>query len=246
MLYRGTYNGYLNYFEDCNGGRWQGVEAALWFNYWNSSGWSSPVVGKDGTIYVSFDDPYLRAVNPDGTFKWITRVGMTGGFTLSLDKNGNIYTASDDNYVCVIDPNGQEISRFEGNGWVSFPTIAEDGTVIVSDANYKVWALTKYDCMQEPRALHRPEDLEGSQFIELRDFVLFANNWRQCTEPGYAPCDANNGFAPADIDRDYYVDIWDLAQLVDKWMMDTTMETGWDITPHNWLHSNEPIFLYVP
>ena len=64
----------------------------------NSSGWSSPVVGSDGTIYVSFDDPYLRAVEPNGTIKWITRLGVIGGFTLSIDRDDLIYAASDDNY----------------------------------------------------------------------------------------------------------------------------------------------------
>ncbi|MFA5239344.1 MAG: PQQ-binding-like beta-propeller repeat protein, partial [Phycisphaerae bacterium] len=119
-----------------------------------SSGWSSPVVGPDGTIYVGFDDPYLRAVNPDGTIKWITRLGMVGGFTLTVDKNGFIYAASDDGYVCVVNAEGEEVSRFEGNGWVSFPAIAEDGTLIVSDSNNRVWAISARGCGGQPSALH--------------------------------------------------------------------------------------------
>ena len=43
--------------------------------YIDADGWSEPALGPDGTIYVSLDDPYLRAVTPDGSIKWITRLG---------------------------------------------------------------------------------------------------------------------------------------------------------------------------
>jgi len=36
-------------------------------NFGNAAGWSEPALGPDGTIYVSFDDPYLRAVDPNGS-----------------------------------------------------------------------------------------------------------------------------------------------------------------------------------
>jgi len=191
----------------------------------NSSGWSSPAVGPDGTIYVSFDDPYLRAVNPDGTIKWITRLGMVGGFTLSVDRNGFIYAASDDSYVCVVNADGEEVSRFKGSGWVSFPAIAEDGTLIVSDSNNRVWAIIARGCRGQPPVLHWPADVQPNWAVDFMDFALLAKSWLECTDPDDESCsDAISGYgmyAPGDIDRDLYVDYWDIAEMANKWLTET-------------------------
>jgi len=190
-----------------------------------SSIWSPPAVGHDGTIYVSFDDPYLRAVNPDGTIKWMTRLGMVGGFTLTIDKKGFIYAASDDGYVCVVNPEGEEVSRFKGDGWVSFPAIAEDGTLIVSDSNNRVWAISAKGCGGQPPALHRPADVQPNWAVDFMDFALLANNWLQCTDPDDESCGGGISgditYAPGDIDRDLYVDYLDIAEVADNWLTET-------------------------
>ncbi|MHC4528484.1 MAG: PQQ-binding-like beta-propeller repeat protein, partial [Planctomycetota bacterium] len=46
-------------------------------------GWSEPVVGRDRRIYVSFDDPWLRLVEPDGVIERILKVGFESGFALT-------------------------------------------------------------------------------------------------------------------------------------------------------------------
>ena len=198
-------------------------------NDMNSSGWSSPVVGSDGTIYVSFDDPYLRAVEPNGTIKWITRLGLIGGFTLSIDRDNYVYAASDDNYVCVVDSNGLEVSRFQGKGWVSFPAIAEDGTLIVSDANNRVWAITSNSCDGQSPVLHRPADLRADNIVDFIDFAVLAQSWRYCTDPlNPTLCAAGIAkyglYAPGDVDRDAYINIWDLNALVDEWLTQSEFE----------------------
>jgi outer membrane protein assembly factor BamB len=189
----------------------------------SSSGWSSPVVGPDDTIYVSFDD-YLRAVEPNGTIKWISRLGTVGDFTLSVDRDGFIYAASDDSFVCVIDSSGTELSRFKGNGWVSYPAIAEDGTVIISDSNNRVWAITNTSCEGEPPALHRPADIWNDWMADFLDFAVFANTWRNCTDSYPAPCTDGISkyglYAPGDINRDLYVDYLDLAEIAMNWLME--------------------------
>ncbi|MDD5327623.1 MAG: PQQ-binding-like beta-propeller repeat protein [Phycisphaerae bacterium] len=204
---------------------WFGVYIFEWLKYVSSSNWSSPAVGPDGTIYVSFDDPYLRAVNPDGTIKWITRLGMVGGFTLTVDRDSFIYAASDDGYVCVVNADGEEVSRFEGDGWVTFPAIAEDGTLVVSDSNNRVWAISSRGCGGQPPALHWPADIQPSWAVDFMDFALLANNWLGCTDiddESYGeviPGDVT--YAPGDIDRDLYVDYWDIAEMADNWLMGT-------------------------
>ena len=219
----------LQQYESCNEGRWQGIAATGWINYKSSSGWSSPVVGSDGTIYVSFDDPYLRAVEPNGTIKWISRLGLIGGFTLSIDRDNKIYAASDDNFVCVVDSNGLEVSRFKGNNWMSFPAIAEDGTLIVSDANNRVWVITNTSCGGQPPVLHHPADMRASGFTDFADFAVLAESWRNCTDP-FDPTFCAAGiskygfYAPGDVDRDAYINIWDLNALADEWLTQSEFE----------------------
>ena len=191
----------------------------------NSSGWSSPVVGPDGSIFVCLDAPYLWAVNPNGSIKWVTRLGVIGGFTLSVDRDGFIYAASDDGYVCVVNPDGQEISRFKGNDWVSFPAIAEDGTLIVSDANNRVWAITNTPCEGEPPVLHRPSDVQPSWSVDFFDFAIIAGKWLNCTDPYNASCDelveSFGVYFSADVNRDLYVTYDDIALFADEWLMET-------------------------
>jgi outer membrane protein assembly factor BamB len=122
-------------------------------------GWSEPVLGPDGTIYVCGDDPYLRAVDPSGVVRWAKRFGEVGAFTLTVDKNAMIYAASDDGHVYVVAPDGSLRTQFETGGWPAFPVIAADGVLILADskdysslnvgAKSAVWAISS-DGLQQP------------------------------------------------------------------------------------------------
>ena len=102
--------------------------------YADADGWSEPVLGPDGTIYVSLDDPFLRAVDPNGSIKWATRLGEVGGFTLTADREGWVYAAGDDGHVYVVNSAGLEIGRIETGGWPAFPVLAAEGLLIVADS----------------------------------------------------------------------------------------------------------------
>jgi outer membrane protein assembly factor BamB len=118
----------------------------------SAAGWSEPVLGADGTIYVCLDDPYLRAVDPNGKILWATQLGDLGGFTLVVDKNGQVYAACEDGFIYVVDPFGREVARFELDGWLGFPVIAGDGLLIATDSRdysgyeaggkNRVWAIS--------------------------------------------------------------------------------------------------------
>jgi outer membrane protein assembly factor BamB len=104
------------------------------------SGWSEPVIGPDGTVYVSLDDPYLRAVDPGGTVKWVRQLGEAGAFTLTVDRTGVIYAASDNGYVFVVAPDGAQLARFDFDGWPLFPVLAGDDLLILADSkDYSAW-----------------------------------------------------------------------------------------------------------
>ena len=118
----------------------------------DSEGWSEPVLGPDGTIYVSLDDPYLRAVDPNGMVRWVTKLGDLGGFTMAVDSAHVIYAAGDDGRLYAVAPDGQELARLETGGWPVFPALAGPDLLILADSkDYSafeaeqtntVWAIT--------------------------------------------------------------------------------------------------------
>lgn len=119
-----------------------------------TDGWSEPVTGPDGTIYVSLDDPYLRAVLPNGDMKWVTQLGELGGFALTVSDNGLVYAACDDGYLYTVGSNGAEISRLKLSGWPAYPVVLANDTLIICDAQdystfqaevgNSVWAITTH------------------------------------------------------------------------------------------------------
>lgn len=198
-------------------GQWHYVEHVYPYIY--TSGWSKPVLAPDGTIYVSFGDPYLRAVDPDGTIKWVTRLGMIGGFTLTVGGDGLIYAACDDAHLYVVDPNGGQVAQFEGDGGLSFPTITVDRTIIVSDDKNTVWAISQNNCQDPALALHRPEDLNGDRTVNNIDFAVLAADWLDRTDT-YWPkgFEEDQVYLEGDINKDLYVDFADLEQLANRWL----------------------------
>ncbi len=197
--------------------------------YWrvSNSGFSESALGPDGTIYVTLDDPYLRAVNPDGSIKWVTRLGWLGGFNLTVDTFGYIYAASNDESLYVVSPDGEEVARFEGEDWLSYPVISSNNTIIIADANNTVWALTGGTCSSQVSVLHRPYDISKDRAVNLLDFALLAAGWLQCSDTtivdpwtGQPECvyDSDSFYLAGDITRNQYVDIEDLIFIADLWL----------------------------
>jgi len=196
-----------------------------------AEGWSEPALGPDGTIYVSFDDPYLRAVNPDGTIKWVTQLGVVGGFTLTVGGDGLVYAAADDGYLSVVNPQGREIARFRTDGWPNFPVISAENTIVLSDAKDEtmlinnagntVWAVSADACDAQPLDLHRPGDLDADRLVDFIDLGILAEHWLACTDQeNRPPCIYAGGllYSDADIDRNLYVDFADFAALAKQWL----------------------------
>ena len=189
--------------------------------YGDADGWSEPVLGPDGTIYVSFDDPYLRAVDPNGSIKWVTRLGTVGGFTLAVGNNGLIYAAGDDGFLYVVDADGWEVSRFASGAWLNYPAIAaeeviivadgKDDSLLITDVNNRVWAFGSHDCDWLTFDLHLIQDIDADGSVTFSDFALLATDWLSCTDPGWM-------YLPGDIDRDRYVYFSDLEALTDRWL----------------------------
>lgn len=155
-------------------------------DYGEADGWSEPVLGPDGTIYVSFDDPYLRAVDPTGEIQWATRLGDMGGFTLTISNNGNIYAACDDGNLHVLNLDGEEIARFQSDSWLNFPVIADnilivadskDNSLLVTYENNKVYAISPECSEDQVPDLYWPADLNSDGTINVTDMTLLATYW---------------------------------------------------------------------
>jgi outer membrane protein assembly factor BamB len=191
----------------------------------DSSGWSEPVAGPDGTVYFGASDPNLWAVEPNGAVKWVTRLGMTTGLTLTIGSDGLVYAADNDGWLCVVDANGDELSRFYSGGSLHSPVVSADNRVIIADVNNKVWAIGGADCDEGPFVLHRPEDLDGSLWVDFRDFALLAADWPDSKNPyselwffPWPPYDWDGTYFVGDIDRNLDVDFADVAAMANRWL----------------------------
>jgi outer membrane protein assembly factor BamB len=87
-----------------------------WIYYAGMLGnYSSPAIGRDGTIYFGSGDGYLTALNPyGGTLKWRypTYGGVRAGVAIGSD--GAIYFGDGEGYFYALNPDGALKWRFDG------------------------------------------------------------------------------------------------------------------------------------
>jgi len=153
-------------------------------NYIGDGCFSEMAVADDGTIYVNFNDPFLRAIDPNGEILWAKRLGMNGGFDFVIDSQGLIFAACEDKYLSVVDPQGAEVARFKHDFALSDPVISYPGVVIVADANNSIISLSLSD-PNMPLVLHHPADLNADKIINFKDLGHLYNMIFKSTDPGW-------------------------------------------------------------
>ena len=158
----------------------------------------------------SLDEIYSKVNNNNAMLNTLSGnaalVGKTGQTTS--------YAAGDDGSLYVIDSAGEEVGRFDGTGWLSYPVIGDDGTIYASDSENMLWAISRDACSGEGFDMHRPADINGDGIVALADFAYLAIEW--LGEDTYS---SESGYSAGDVDRDSFVVIDDLAALADAWMV---------------------------
>ena len=213
-----------------------GVCADVYSNaFWNvsDSGWSEPVIGPDGTIYISFDDPWLRVVEPNGTIRQILKLGSDSGFCLTAADDGLVYAGSDDSNLYAVNQGGYEIARFDTNDhWLSFPVVSPNNTLLVSDSrdnsllisyeNNRVWAIGSEGCEGELDLYWQggPQDLYRDGVVNYTDLAIVAADWLRCTEciPFCGGAPPEQQFLEGDVNRDLYINFKDYAIVAERWL----------------------------
>ncbi|MDZ7370466.1 MAG: PQQ-binding-like beta-propeller repeat protein [candidate division KSB1 bacterium] len=102
----------------------------------------SPVIGADGTIYITIHQDDFFAVNPDGSLKWHAKFDFPEEQTFgcpAIADEGTLYIGTErhlNGFVYAFAPDGSRKWKFEieGSGRVvrASPTIAADGTVYIA------------------------------------------------------------------------------------------------------------------
>jgi len=106
--------------------------------------WSSPAIGKDGTVYATSYDDYLHAINPDGTRKW--RFCAYDSITSSpaIAEDGTIYfgTMGSGCSIYAVNENGTEKWHYSTGYYItSDPAIGDDGTIYIGSGDTHLYAL---------------------------------------------------------------------------------------------------------
>jgi len=184
-------------------------------NQYYRCAWSEPVLGPDGTIYVSFgtEDSFLRAVTPAGAIAWVKKLGVAGEFTMTVGGNGFLYAAGLDKSLYILDSAGETMSYFDAGEDLSYPVIGTDGTLYMVDGAGALFALQFNGCAPGDRTLRRPWDFNADGVADTDDSNLIRDQWLRNTagrtNPFYLPADANH---------DQKVNALDLLTLRKNWL----------------------------
>ncbi len=97
---------------------------------------TSPVIDKNGIVYIASDDQHLYAVTPAGAMKWVFPLGALPSVGLAIGADGTIYAGDDNGTIYAINPDGsQKWALSTGLSPATAPALADDGTIYVTAGN---------------------------------------------------------------------------------------------------------------
>jgi len=96
---------------------------------------SSPVISRDGTIYIGGWDGSLYAVDGEGLIKWSYPLGGVITASPALGRDGTIYIAPENGDLHAFEPDGTLKWTFDLEGYAganASPVVTSDGTIYVA------------------------------------------------------------------------------------------------------------------
>jgi len=104
---------------------------------------SSPVIGKDGIIYVGSNDKNLYAINPDGSLRWKFKTKGLIDTAPAISSDGNIFVGSSDGKLYALDPDGNLVWDSSDLGGIDFssPVIVSEGTLYIGSRTGYLYAI---------------------------------------------------------------------------------------------------------
>jgi outer membrane protein assembly factor BamB len=107
---------------------------------------SGPALGRDGTIYETFDDGSLAAFDPAGHQTLSVQVSSPGQLhsAPAIGGDGTLYVGSIDKALHALDASGHEKWRFAATDWIdgASPAIVRDGTVYFGTRDHLLYAVS--------------------------------------------------------------------------------------------------------
>lgn len=146
VIYVSTLSNYLFALDSSNG-----KEKWRYPLYLDSDSWSSPVIGKDGTIYSGSSNvdeegtgAKIYAINPDGTTKWAFNTESDVFPTIAIGDDGTIYSGNGAaGKFYAINPDGSLKWFYQtGKHIESSTAIGTDGTLYFGSWDTKIYALS--------------------------------------------------------------------------------------------------------
>ncbi len=122
---------------------------------------SSPVVDKEGTVYIGSADHYFYAVDQNGKLKWKVLTGEIIDSSALLDNQGRVFVGSGDGQVYAFDRNTgktlwtykahtpEEVTRLFGvktynlNWFEGNIAMLPDGSILAPNDNYLIYRLDR-------------------------------------------------------------------------------------------------------
>jgi outer membrane protein assembly factor BamB len=102
----------------------------------------SVTIDQNGVIYAPCDDNSLKAIYPNGTYKWTFSTGDHVQSCPAIAEDGSIYFGCDDFNLYSLYPNGTERWRFTAGDEIdSSPVIDDEGMIYFCSYDRKLYCL---------------------------------------------------------------------------------------------------------
>ncbi|SMC08472.1 PQQ-binding-like beta-propeller repeat protein [Nitratiruptor tergarcus] len=148
----------------------------------------SPVIGKDGTIYINSHFDYIYAISKKGDILWKLKVNEFPDMQMSMGigNDGTLYIGTSNiiHNLYAINPNGtiKWIFPFDDATRHSSPAIAQDGTIYIGCNDKKLYAINsdgtlKWQYKTADKIWSSPAiGKDGTIYIGSMDTYLYAIN----------------------------------------------------------------------